>query len=392
MWSKQMAEPAMDAAWLKGKRVAFTGRLASLTRREAADLTREYGAENSRHVTAETSLLVVGQEGWPLRKDGRLTSKLQKAISLQRTGSAIVILPEQELLTKLGLETRADGIRRLYSTAELSELLKVPRDRIRAWVRTGLVQPIETAHGVWYFDFRQTAGAKTLCELADRGVSLARIRKSLRQLRAWTSEAERTLAQLALLERDGRLLVRLEEGQLAEPTGQLHLEFAKDSDDGDVSVQVASASHSADWFELGCAHEQAGRFEEALEAYRQALLQNGPDADTCFNLANVLYALGRPEQALERFWQVVELSPGFAGAWNNLGNLLAELGHVDESIQAFERALQVGPDYADAHYNLADVLEHCGRREEARSHWQRYLEREPSGPWAKYARGRLATP
>ena len=59
-------------------------------------------------------------------------------------------------------------------------------------------------------------------------------------------------------------------------------------------------------------------------------------------------------------------------------------------LAAFERALKVHPNYAEAHYNLADTLEDAGRFAQARSHWQAYLRLEPSGLWAKYARGRLA--
>src|SRR5262249_19211631 len=68
-----MPEPGPDRALLQGKRVAFTGRLASMTRAEAADLVRAHGGRFTTTLNRFTSLLVVGQDGWPFEKDGRLS-------------------------------------------------------------------------------------------------------------------------------------------------------------------------------------------------------------------------------------------------------------------------------------------------------------------------------
>src|ERR1700745_2864384 len=88
---------------------------------------------------------------------------------------------------------------------------------------TGLIQPAETSNGVCRFDFQQVSRAKTLCDLARAGVSAKRLRQSLEQLRKWMPAIGDS--QLAVIERDGEMLVRLEDGQLAEPTGQLHFDF-----------------------------------------------------------------------------------------------------------------------------------------------------------------------
>src|SRR5207249_907441 len=165
--------------------------------------------------------LVVGQDGWPLRRDGRLSKNLLKAQSLQRDGHAIAILSEDEFLTKLGLDSGTSGISRLYSTAELTRILKVQRDRLRAWVNAGMIQPVEMRHGISYFDFRQVAAAKSLLKLTQAGVGLLRISSSLRKLQALMNAAETPLAQLAIIEKDGQMAVRLDAGQLVDTTGQL---------------------------------------------------------------------------------------------------------------------------------------------------------------------------
>ncbi len=377
-----MAETARDADWLRGKQVAFTGRFASMTRKEAAELVRTYGGRFVPTVTRRTAYLIVGQEGWPLRKNGRLTIKLLKAQALERRGYKVSVLSEEELLARLGLDSRSDEARRLHTTAELTQLLNVPRDRLRAWMDAGLVRPVESSHGIAYFDFRQVAGAKTLCDLIEAGVTAERLRRSLEQLRIWARDVEQPLTQLAMLERDGHLLVRIGDA-LAEPTGQLLLEFADGAEASAVAFSPNRLS-ADDWYDLACRHEDAGRLAEAEAAYRQALTLAGPDAACLFNLANVLCALGRKPEAAECLHQAVTLNDRDPGAWNNLGAVLADLKRFPEAKAAYQKAISLG--YADAHYNLADLLRDLGDHEAARRHWRAYLRQDPNSRWARYAR------
>jgi TolA-binding protein len=379
-----MSAMVTDADFLKGKRVAFTGRLASMTRKEAAELVRAFGGRFVPRVNRWTSLLIVGHEGWPLRKDGRLTQKLRNTRLLQRQGHSVSVLSEDELLVRLGLSSRSAEIRRLYSTAELANLLKVPRDRLRAWMGAGLIRAVECRHGVAFFDFAQVAGAKTLCDLMKAGVTAGRIQRSLKHLRKWAGSIEQPLEQLAILEKDGSLLVRVGEA-LADPTGQLILDFG---DEATEALAFAEPRLTADeWYDLACQHEDARRLRDAEAAYRQALQAGGPNSEYSFNLANVLYALGRKPEAAERYYQAVETDAANAEAWNNLGVVLDELKRVDEARAAYQKAVELG--YDDALYNLADLLGALGENEEAQGHWEAYLKRDPQSEWGRYARARL---
>jgi tetratricopeptide (TPR) repeat protein len=293
---------------------------------------------------------------------------------------------EEQWLRRLSLDSKLDRISRLLSVAELSQLLGVRRDQLRAWIRAGFITPVRQFSGVTFFGFREASRVRQLCELAGRGVTTEQIRQSLEQLRCWMPEADRLLS---LLERDGRLLVRFRDELLAEPSGQLCWEF---SDDTCVVVTLEqSCPTAADWFDRAWDHEQAGRLSEAAHAYRRALQIGAPNAQICINLGNVLYALGYREAAAERFCQAVELDARLAEAWNNLGNVLAELGRCHEAANAYEQALAANPTYAEAHYNFADLLSQTDRPDDAANHWRQYLQLESIGPWSDYARRQLAS-
>ncbi len=384
-----MVRALSTASWLHGKRVALAGRLASMTRAEAARLIAAHGGIFSRTVTRAPSIVIVGRDGWPLAKDGRPTRKLRKALALAKQGFDVRILAEEELLAKL--HCPSGPLQRHSTLRELGHLLQVSTERLSAWLRAGLIEPVATVDGIRYFDFCQVAGAKSLCDLVRSGITTARLRQSLHQLRAWLGNIEHPLAQLTTLEHGRKLVVRLDNGQLAEPSGQLLFDFSSHPADlFPASVPWAGEVHTAgQWSSLGERAEQSGNWSEAAHAYRQALLVGGPTAPAVFSLANALYSLGQYARSGERYRQVVELDPDFWEAWNNLGTVLSYDGQNEEAILAYQCALRLNPQYADAHYNLADTLEDLGRIDEAREHWLTYLEIEPRGAWAERARQRL---
>jgi len=373
---------------LEKKQVAFTGRLASMSRKEAAELVRAYGGEFAPSPTRKTHLLVIGEDRWPLEADGRLTRKVLRARALQEAGHPILIFSEEEFFRALGLEERHAEIHRLYTNHQLSHILELPGARIRWWVRMGLIRPAKVVHRLAYFDFHEVRSAKVLCDLVRSGASPSRVRRSLEALRSWLKHLDEPLRQMALLERNGRLLARLKTGELIEPGGQLWIDFSQDEERPvrAIEPEPRTVDH---WLRLGLEHEDRGDLNEAEEAYRQALLEAGPRPELCFNLGNVFYALGSKAQAVERFRQAVELDPQYVEAWNNLGNALSELGEHEEAVKAYERALQLAPRYADAHYNFADTLFQVGRVDDAKLHWRAYLRESPRSSWAEEVRGRL---
>ena len=59
--------------------VAFTGRLACMSRAEAFEVIRSHGGTPSLSVTKRTKLHMVGELGWPVLDDGRPSNKLSRA-------------------------------------------------------------------------------------------------------------------------------------------------------------------------------------------------------------------------------------------------------------------------------------------------------------------------
>src|SRR5262245_37186841 len=168
---------------LAGQRVALTGAMLSMTRAEAVALVCRCGGEFSPRVSADTSLLVVGEQGWPLKRDGRLTNKLRQAQRLSQQGGPIEILGEESFLQRVGLHQQAESVCRSYSLVELVRLVGISRRLVEKLIKAGLVEPMAEAPGLPHFDFRQVSRVRSVLKLIASGADVQKIRRSLEALR-----------------------------------------------------------------------------------------------------------------------------------------------------------------------------------------------------------------
>lgn len=389
---------------LQGERVAFTGILGSMTHAQAAKLTVAHGGEATDHVSRQTTMLVVGEEGWPLEDDGQPSVKLRQVTEWNAEGAEIRIVAEADFLHLLGLSERRDEIRRLYTPAMLSRLLDVPVHVIRGWERAGLIRPVQRIYRLPHFDFREVNGARRLSQLLEAGVPRREIERSLRRLPERWSGGERPLEQLELLARDRQVVARDAHGYITPASGQRLFDFESDEegspcgDGGDVehqpSIPFLQATRGVDrsgrdWFVEACRLYGDGDVDQAIELFRLSLMSEPGNPEAHFHLAECLYRQRELRAALERYYVAVEQDHDYLEAWTQIGCLHRELGEPDQALDAFEIALEVFPDYAEAHYHMAELLHERGRSPEAATHWTAYLEQDSRGPWAEIARQRL---
>src|SRR5690606_18216831 len=156
-----MTEHPAPLTTLEGQRVAFTGRLASMSRREAHDLVRSAGAEPLEDVTRRCTLLVIGMRGWPLAEDGRLSAKLQRAQQRQGGRGGIQIVSELRFREMAGLAEPQEASKH-FDIDRVAALSGVSTDTIRRWERFGLVH----ADADGRYDFQDIVSAQTLAQLA----------------------------------------------------------------------------------------------------------------------------------------------------------------------------------------------------------------------------------
>jgi tetratricopeptide (TPR) repeat protein len=386
---------------LQGECVAFTGILASMTHRQAFELVEQHGGGPTTHVNRQTTMLVIGEEGWPLEADGRPSQKLLRADEHRKQGQEIRFLRESEWLHLLGLEECRREVHRLYTPAMLSQLLDVPVGVIRSWERAGLVRAACRIYRLPYFDFQEMTCARRIAELIAAGVPRKAIQAGLEKMHATMSHLDSPLAQLDILGRGSRMLYRDDSGLVESISGQRCFDFDAagiDEEANAPSLSIESADFPRaspattpppDWFIEGCRLLDDGDLDAAIEAFRLFLMQHPGDAEANFFLAEILFRQDNRDGAIERYYAAVEADHEYIEAWTQLGCLLADADQAESALAALDIALSVHPDYPDAHLHKAELLHQTGDDEQAIIHWQAYLQYDSRGPWAQQARQRL---
>jgi tetratricopeptide (TPR) repeat protein len=344
--------------------VAFTGRLACMTRAEAFEVVRSHGGTPSQTVTRQTNVLVVGELGWPLLDDGRPSNKLSRAGSY-----GVPVVSERRFLEWIG-KAVPDNWHRTYSADQIAALSKLSSNTIDELVRFGLLDP---RGGL--FGFRDLASARQVSSLFANGIGLSEIIRSVKEIRAWLPEAD--LSNLRLHPASPHAI------EIEQPEGRTDKR-------GQFVLPVSPPKQNADaLFEQAQAAEETGDVAEAERLYRLLMKCDPTDAAPPFNLGNMLRANGRNVEAEAAFRAATRADPFFAEAWYNLSDLLDEQGRLEAAVDCLRGALRAAPDYADAMFNLALLLQRSNKHAEAAEYWRCYLSKDGKSEWAARARRSL---
>jgi tetratricopeptide (TPR) repeat protein len=384
--------------------VAFVGKLASMARREAAQVVRGHGAVVLEKPDASATLVVVGEHELPLPEADGFDEWFDDAARQAADEGRLAVITETQLWQRLGLVEQQADIHRLYTPAMLAGLLRVPVAVIRRWHRRGLIVPVREVRRLPYFDFQEVAAARHMAELLAAGMTPRTIERRLAALARYLPGVERPLAQLSVIVQGREILLRQGDG-LIEPGGQWRFDFEAWDRESPIEAPAGSAVAARPPSEpiaipttpeqmcrLAAELEEDGQLAAAAEMYRAALAAAGPSAEVCFQVAELLYRQGDLAGARERYYMAIELDEDYVEARANLGCVLAETGQSDLAVAAFEGALKYHPDYADVHYHLARTLDDAGYSARALEHWRAFLDLAPDNPWAGEARARLQRP
>jgi tetratricopeptide (TPR) repeat protein len=353
----------VDGSALKSS-VAFTGRLACMSRAEAFEVIRSHGGTPSLSVTKRTKLLIVGELGWPLLDDGRPSNKLSRAKDF-----GIPAVSERRFLEWIG-KAVPDSVQKTYSAEQLAALSKMSPGMVRELAQLSLLDERDG-----HFGFRDLASARQIAKLLNDGVRLSEIIRAVAEIRKWLPDV-------------GLANVRLHASALSDVQVEQH--GGRTDKYGQFVFAVDEARVDPDeMFDQAQSAEQMGDTAEAERLYRVLMKSDPTDASAPFNLGNMLRVCARTVEAEAALRAATRANPAFAEAWYNLADLLDDQGRSEAAVECLREALTVAPDYADAMFNLALLLQRKGAYAEAADHWRQYLASDRASEWAAKARRSL---
>ena len=149
---------------------------------------------------------------------------------------------------------------------------------------------------------------------------------------------------------------------------------------------VLNSSQWGYFFNLGLAYKELENREASIEAFQEALKLNPKSYSCCRELGEALAKNGDYEKAQTFYLKASELSPDDPDAFYNLGVIHINLGNSEEAFKYFLRAVEIQEDYADAYYQIGTILISKGQTVEAIKNLEKFMEIAPEHPNAKIAK------
>ncbi len=145
---------------------------------------------------------------------------------------------------------------------------------------------------------------------------------------------------------------------------------------------------SADyWVAAGEKHIEAGRYEEAVEAYRKALDAN-PDSAAAYNGIGIVFMrMKHYDEAIAAYDNALKRDPDSAWTRSNLGLAYIEMRRYPDAIETLRQAVRSMPDLAVAHFNLGIAYAKEERYREAAISYKEAIRLSPAMSDAYYGLG-----
>ncbi|HEV8611489.1 MAG TPA: tetratricopeptide repeat protein [Thermoanaerobaculia bacterium] len=264
-----------------------------------------------------------------------------------------------------------------YGAREISRMLGLTVAQVRAWVRSGLLDPERGPHGELRFSPHDLAVLRSARGLAGARIGPRRIERALSRLREQIPGRD-SLEELEIVAEGRQIVVTDGSARWQPESGQILMEFEEVRSNVSALTPALSrrerekASLSADaWYARGCDLEEADP-EGAREAYARAVALDPGHADAHVNLGRLLHEAGDAAGAEVHYRSALAARPGDVTAAFNMGVALEDLGRDLEAIDAYEKAVALDPDHSDAYFNLAGACERVGRPAAAIQHLKNY--------------------
>ena len=266
-----------------------------------------------------------------------------------------------------------------YTLRGLHEMLGLPKSTIVGFIREGFVTPGRGARNEYRFGFQDVVLLRTAQSLKAEGVPTRRVLRALRRLRSQLP-ATLPLTGLRVVAVGDDVVVRERGQSIAAESGQLLFDF--DARPAALPATLATlpspaaapGSTSSDARERVAAGERIeGDDPAAAEADYRAALAIAPEyVAASLNLGALLYEAGRLDEAVALYSDAMTRTPDEPLLAFNRALALEDLGRHDAALVDYERCLALAPDFADAHWNAARLYDASQRPQQALQHFSAY--------------------
>ncbi|NIO04501.1 MAG: tetratricopeptide repeat protein [Proteobacteria bacterium] len=146
------------------------------------------------------------------------------------------------------------------------------------------------------------------------------------------------------------------------------------------------------WVHLGDLYYRGKQYEEAIEAYGEALQLTPASTDVRIRLGNAYFDNEAYEKAIETYTKTLREDPNNADVMTDLGIAYRRTHKPKKAVETFRKAARIDPSHRASRYNLGVVLLHdLNDTQGAIEAWEGFLRAEPEGQRAEQVKGMIET-
>ena len=120
-------------------------------------------------------------------------------------------------------------------------------------------------------------------------------------------------------------------------------------------VDISPSEDAMNHYRSGVAASNAGRHEDALKEFTNAILVARVDSHMNHHRGRALAELGRHEEAIFDYDAAVRANPSYPDTYLDRGNAHHALGHLETALKDYSEAIRLRPDFAESYANRAVI-------------------------------------
>ncbi len=131
------------------------------------------------------------------------------------------------------------------------------------------------------------------------------------------------------------------------------------------------------YLSLGDIYRSRGRYAQAIECYLKSIQLNPESANNYSFLADAYLRSGQYQPAIDSYLKSIQLDPGSAESYRNLAAVYGKLTNYTKQIEYLNKALQINPDVSEDHSNLASAYANISDYPKAISYYLKAIQLNP---------------
>ncbi|MEO3405803.1 tetratricopeptide repeat protein [Mucilaginibacter sp. CAU 1740] len=145
-----------------------------------------------------------------------------------------------------------------------------------------------------------------------------------------------------------------------------------------ASTTYAQQKNEAkDLVDAGITLNDAGKYDEAIEKYKEAIKLNPEYANAYYEIGYTLFSSGKEKDAIPYLEKVLVLNPNAGGAYDMLGSIYDDDKQTAKAIEYYRKGIKLDPEYQRLYFNIAITLYREGQVAEAEGYAATAIKLDP---------------